>query len=471
MPDKYTNYAIQRNYQFETHDKNGNLTSNETEVEWRQRVSSEWTCSNLKAKSIAYIFHDKDINDDGTSKGLHVHGVISFTTGIPQSNAMMLSKCSSPQNCAGVKNKVSAYRYLIHVTNNAINECKHIYSPSDVVCLSADPNKPFNYAKAMSQSKSREDEKESLKMLDKCLEDVTLGKATLPEIEIYKKDTYDLRWSLSKWHKDKSKYAECEKEYMGLIDEYYQTHNRCLTTVYINGEGGSGKTTIADALALKFADKRGIHKVAAPGLKTTFDFAGTYHGEAVSVFNELSGDAFSPDQFCSIFDPKHAESVNSRNYDKPWFARYAIFTTSRCIEEFIYDMWLPFATKFTKLGYDKYFLKTHADWLAAYEKDVQIADKIRQVRRRFAIYVRIVDAELYIYIRNDAYNPRHIFIYDNYTPNEEPFALFATMPFNVNNPKDIDLAVDGICAAIPAYYKFNKYSITPSSTPPPSLKI
>ena len=77
---RFRRFDVQRNYQFETHDKNGNQTSDITESNWRVKVISEMrSLFDSGVVEVMYAFHDKDVNNDGTSKGLHVHMAVSYT--------------------------------------------------------------------------------------------------------------------------------------------------------------------------------------------------------------------------------------------------------------------------------------------------------------------------------------------------------------------------------------------------------
>lgn len=470
---RFRKYAIQRNYQYETHDADGNLTSNETESEWKARVIREFSdLESMKAVDIAYIFHDKDVNEDGTSKGLHVHAVITFKDSVPQSNAMKLSGCSSKQNCQGVKNKVGAYRYLIHITEKAINEGKHIYPVENVVTVSI-TDKPLIFRDAIKHKKTDEDEKDAETALIRCLRDVAEGKESVSSVRnMYVEDSFNVAWNLKLWYRQKSTFEQAEKEWLQSMQEWYQLHNRCLTNIYISGIGGIGKSTLAERLASSYADFRGVHKPASPGEKTTFDFAGDYHGELVTLFNEFTS-CFPVEQFLDIFDPIRATFVNSRNSDKIWFASYGIFTTSRSIEQFLWDIWTPYSKSKIKLTEAvRKKCKKDVDFHLAYERaNSEVADKIRQLRRRFAILVELENGYANVYYRDDAFNVPHIYFYDTPALAEEPFKLFKSVPFNVNDSKSIDLTIDAINATIAEYYSFNKLSITPDNVEKPLIDL
>lgn len=109
---KYRRFDVNRNYQFETHDDDGNQISDITEAEWREKVISEINdlFSNSCVTEVFYIFHDNDINDDGTSKGLHVHLVVTFADGKTQTSVVKLLMASSVHNCLPCDDYVDSCR-------------------------------------------------------------------------------------------------------------------------------------------------------------------------------------------------------------------------------------------------------------------------------------------------------------------------------------------------------------------------
>ena len=214
-PKRFRKFAGQRNYQYETHDANGNKVSNETEEEWRERVIREWSdLDGLGLSDNAFIFHDKDVNEDGTSKGLHAHCVATFKDGKSQSSAFKALGCSSMQNCKPViKSKVGAYRYLCHLTDEAMNQKKYIYDWHDVICLSADLERPLDYRDCISRYRGEKEEADREEGLNSMLVDVVCGRATLDNIrDIYANDNLGVGWSLSDWYKRKSTFEEAERE-------------------------------------------------------------------------------------------------------------------------------------------------------------------------------------------------------------------------------------------------------------------
>ena len=482
---RYRRFDVQRNYQFETHDADGNQISDITETEWRDKVISEISnlFSNSCVSEIFYIFHDKDINDDGTSKGLHVHLVVTFSDPKPQTAVLKLLIASSVHNCSPCDSYVDSLRYLIHVSESALNDMKHIYDVTDVHGWKIDDDGNVtattvqDFKEGMSRKNSKKARKEQKKTKDACAISVMSGDAIISEVrDIYLEDTHNVGLSAVDYLQDKSLYERASDEWLTMITEFYQSHACPLTSIYISGGGGTGKTTLANAIARHFCDAHGIHQVASPGRSTTFDFAGNYRGERVSIFNEFSS-AFPVEQFLSIFDPLNAMPVNSRNSDKLYFANYSIFTTSVPLEMFIYNLWLPYAKANSKvpISVRNNLIKNGSDeacWLSAYQRYLpQNDDKILQIRRRLPIRIQISDGFAGIYYLDKNFNSANSFAFSS--PSTSPYTIFRALPYDVNDLENIgrctDAVVNSVSEAIDFYYKVNGYK-NPSSFEKPSFE-
>lgn len=130
--------------------------------------------------------------------------------------------------------------------------------------------------------------------------------------------------------------------------------SRNLTTIYIAGGAAVGKSQLAKYLGRRLDYlKRGVHFCPAPAEDKTFDFVNMYHGEDVSVFNDIEPGAFQKREFFNVFDEHQTAPVSSRNNDKFWLAHYAIFTNSTPFEQFVNDL-----LKYSKGG-SKYFKKAN----------------------------------------------------------------------------------------------------------------
>lgn len=176
---KTHNYVMQRNYAYETQHEDSKYKGL-TEEEWRDKILEEWSWRNLKANYVVIIFHYKDKDKDtGQDKGLHVHGVGNFEQSLTQSEALKHSGCSSEIHCQPMKDKMKAYRYLLHISEKAIEDAKHIYGEDELIFSVADGRTYGleDYHKAISKKAPQSAEtKEARKLITKTIDDILAGK-------------------------------------------------------------------------------------------------------------------------------------------------------------------------------------------------------------------------------------------------------------------------------------------------------
>lgn len=133
------NYALQRNYEYDSHDENQQFNGLTIE-DWKKQILADWSPANLKANHVTIIFHNKDKDGNGIVKSIHAHAIANEEETMTQSNMMTHSKCSCEENCTPIKeeNLPKAYRYELHITEQAIKDKKHIYSEDELIFLVAD---------------------------------------------------------------------------------------------------------------------------------------------------------------------------------------------------------------------------------------------------------------------------------------------------------------------------------------------
>lgn len=472
---RYRKFDVQRSYYFETHDADGNLTSDMSEREWREKVDAEIAAMADTGQylEVLYAFHDADINTDGTPKGLHVHEVITCKDACTQTAAVKKFGASSVYNCQHTQDYAGSCQYLIHVSPSAINEMKTIYLPDKVKgwYLNAEGAVTPITVRAFQERMAKKDtvraRQEQKKVKNECAIDLMKGKTIISDVrECYEQDAKNVGLTYVDYLSEKRLFREASAEYLERVTEFYQSHPCPLTTIYISGGGGTGKTSLANAIADSVADAHGVHKVAAPGKSTTFDFAGNYKGERVSIFNELAP-AFPVEQWLSVFDSLNAMPVNSRHSDKLYFANWAIFTTSVPVEPFMYELWKPYArnTAIIPNSVRKQLIMsnaTEADWLRAYLQYLPPGDdKILQIRRRIPIQVTIDSGQVAISVLDKQYNSSDSFAFYSPKPGFEPYRYFRALPYDVRDLKNIDgqtdVLVKSVLEAVDYYYKLNGY--------------
>lgn len=471
---KHEKYFCQRNYAYES------ANTGESEAQWKVRVAEEWSLSyqrnnnSQNVKSITWIFHDRDIDiDTGNPKGLHAHAVIEMEShcGIDQNLAKKYFNCSSDANCEVVlsrKGLVESYRYLTHISQKAINERKTRYDATEVH-IEVDDTVEQEYKgvpRGLTEHYyffcTKKNEKEpdgkaerQQTALQKYETAIIRGQITADQaFDLIEANAADEGFTVTDALNAQSKFEQSEAVFRRRLQNYCCENDWCKTTIYVYGKGDKGKSTLVRAFGKAHSNKRGFHQVSAKGKQTTFDFADGYKCQEVSIANEVRGDYFTVEQFCDILDPKYAANANSRHTDKFYAPNYVLLNNSKPLEDFIFDLCMDEVAR----GARNY---TGGD----IGKIVMIStekDKIRQARRRFAIYCVIENNELTVYYRTNEYNPAEFFIDGKvYETGKEPFKKVGTVPFAPDDELVLWNCVDLIDEAIAEYYSVNAYPVNP----------
>lgn len=469
---KHEKFFAQRNYSYES------ATTNETEDQWKKRIELEWSLdyqrnnNSKNIKSIHWAFHPDDIDPEtGNPKGLHAHAVIEMEVhcGISQELAKKYFGCSSDANCEVIKTRkglVEAYRYLTHISQKAINEKKQRYTPEDVHIEVDDAVKqeysgtPRGLTECYYDMCTKKNEKEPDGRLERQATALQTYQTAIIRGQITADQAFDLiesdqaeeGFTVTDALKAQNTLEQAESVFFRRLQQHCCHSTWCKTTIYVFGQGDKGKSTLVRAFADRHSNRRGFHLVGAKGRQTTFDFADGYKGHTVSIANEVRGDYFSIEQFCDILDPKYAANANSRNTDKFYAPNYVLMNNSKPLETFISDLC------FSEIQATSTYKGNNIDLIIQGSPD---KDKIRQVRRRFAVYCTIINNTLTVFYRTNQYNPAEFFNDKAYTAGAEPFVKMGSMPFNPDDDAVIDKCVDLIDDAIAEYYTVNNYSVNP----------
>ena len=367
-------------------------------------------------------FHDKDPKVDETTgqvcveagkvvlKGIHVHTETYASNTISQSQIIQWLGLSRPENAigwSGVKHRTRWALYLTHSNPKDRADGKFEYDVSTVIVMNPHVADPVGWYRQLRAGKLPEDKAATDSARDEFLwvhaQAIGDGLETADDAvrlartdsEVAKK--LELGMDQSFWLRARNVFDKAADEFRRDCVHYYESHNRCLETVYVQAAGGLRKTDIARMRAerkLAAAGCRlGYQTIAAKGGGgLTFDPAGNYAGQPVAIANEFSLGAMGLDMFKDMFDPLHVPVVNSRNADKVWFPQQVILTTSNDLEEQIATLFLAWARKQRKKGAEVQGSgddgkMTSAEWEAFYLSRPDMADQIRQVRRRIPVLV------------------------------------------------------------------------------------
>lgn len=307
--------------------------------DWRKMIVDEWT--SYFSKNVlegAFIFHDRDVQPDtGDPVLIHVHGVIRYKDAKTQTAVMKHLGLTSLKNCQPVESYSAAYRYLIHVSDSALNGQKTIYNENELYVFNLD------FKKAMVNASDRKHKKADRAKIDDFVSGLHLavlrdGMTPDEARDVIFSEFGEDPNAIRAYVRERSVFARDALEYDRYRANQRKENGRSLLNTYIFGYGGIGKTVLARAMARLKQDSRGYHTVSQDSGKTTFDFLSLYRGERVSILDEITPTTFPFRQFNGVFDQDNYTGVSSRNDDKDWLADYAIFTQTMSFDMFRYNM-------------------------------------------------------------------------------------------------------------------------------------
>lgn len=271
------------------------------------QYKEHWNCDkaiawlNKIACDYIAVLHDKDLNDDGTPKGEHYHIAVKLK------DARTIEDIS--KNCEVEKQYIEFVdrfkdkcAYLFHLTKNArmdhkyeyngeaVISCKHI-SYEDIKKRSVDYD---------NQATHDEDIKQLLYKYGNC--------------EVSKSDVFK-SLSAVDYAKNALLFDKMKKY------RIMKVRTRNMQVLYISGNAGTGKTTLAKYIARTFNYD---YFVSGSGK----DFLDGYDKEECIILDDFRGDLLTKAELFKLCDNNTNSSVKSRFQNKDIsFCRLMIFTS------------------------------------------------------------------------------------------------------------------------------------------------
>ena len=284
---------------------------------WRDTLEA-----NLEAdpniKSWAYIVHDKDVNEDGTPKEPHVHIVLELVESRQYSTVGGYVGVPAQYVCA-IRQKVKVGKRMMSDIGGALAYLTHRNAPdryqyddSEVV---AKPGYDWQAVRAKSEMSMAE-----RKTFTHALEDIEKG--------IIRRYNLFQRVSMQMYLDHKIDFDRAF-EYREL--RLKSDSNRQIDVIYITGEAGSGKTTLAKHLC----SKRGLSYCVSGSSR---DPVQDYNGQDCLILDDLRPQTFDLSDLLKMLDNNTSSSVNSRYHDRWLEVQCIIITTVLSIDEFFRSM-------------------------------------------------------------------------------------------------------------------------------------
>lgn len=364
-----------------------------TKDEWRAMIVEEYEAVANKSTCewLLFCFHDKDVDEQGLPKPLHVHFIVKFKAGRTTS-AVMSDFCgTNPRvdNCKWVDARKGGYkslaRYMTHHSESAYNKRKTWYHHSDVYAYGID------YLELIKSGNAKKADTRDMKdSAEELLTTVAKGEMTKTMAVM----EFEERHGSLAAVEYTSKFDIAEKNFAARKTEELKKRNLDGTwlrkTTFIYGPGESGKSRTALYMAEKYADNFGVHNVAGGGGRNiTTDLVDGYKNEMSAVIDDVESASFSSREFFKMFDRDNWAISKSRNSNKPWFPEKVFMSTDEELGYFFIKLIFYSSTAYQKKTGDmKYF---NADDLKGREElngREQTIEQIRMIARRVQNYVK-----------------------------------------------------------------------------------
>jgi len=240
-------------------------------------------CKNWSViKDYAYIKHDRDLNEDGTTVESHIHLMLRFNCAVPTSAILKkLEGVCEVQHLQRMKSWNAAMAYLCHDNKPE----KYQYDHCNVVSN-------FDWEKDAEKGVS------GYKRLDLIISQIDTGICKRYNITDYVTVQEYTRW------KTKIDNAFSYRD-VKLLNEV----NRIMDVVYIWGDSGTGKTTYAK----KCAEDRKLSMFISSGGS---DFLDGYNGQECIILDDFRGSTAPLNVILKLLDNNTCSSVPSRYRNK-----------------------------------------------------------------------------------------------------------------------------------------------------------
>lgn len=281
---------------------------------WRDELEKNLSANRDIIKSWAYILHDKDLDENGNLKKPHIHLVLSlqesrqYTTiagyfGVP------------PQFVSSIKQHIrkgsrtfadigGALNYLTH--RNAKD--KYQYDDSEVVAMPG-----YNWQAERTKSEMAQAE---WRTYSKLLKDIEDGKVR--RFNLYQSVTMTTYIE----HR-----AEIERAFQYREGQLLQNTDRKIEVIFITGEAGTGKTSLAKYLC----KKRELSCCISGSSRDPFQ---NYGGQDAIILDDLRPETLPLSDLLKILDNHTASAASARYRDKTLEVSVIIITTVLSIEHF-----------------------------------------------------------------------------------------------------------------------------------------
>ena len=307
----------------------------------------------LKPKLYGVALHDKDIDDNRQPIEPHIHAMLSFDNA-RSLNSVARQFGDKPQYVQAWRgNRNNGFAYLCHRTADAKD--KYQYNPKDIIAN-------FDYPNLLKQISAEVTNRNSkgIKLLLDLLYNGTITKAELEE-----------QLTGSQYGRYKNQIENVYAKRLQNEAEQFQQkmieQNKPVKVLWIYGESGTGKTSLAKEYAEKAKQKYFV-------TGSSRDIFQNYNGEHTLIMDELRPKDIEYHDLLRILDPFSQDKVApSRYHDKVLACDLIIITTP----------FNPLIFYIEIFGYDRYSNLFVTDRIDSFEQLLRRISLIIQVDENY----------------------------------------------------------------------------------------
>lgn len=354
--DRKRKFFGQISYEYEK-----NADPNLTEDDFKKSIDAriKAICQN-DGDVYYYIFHDKDKKEDGSPKPLHAHFIILFVHAHSYQSVYKSLQISRKENLEFVRSSIKSCRYLTHRNERNMAEGKFPYNVDEV--FQSSNGDYINSIMGEIKNHSKEQSDDGLEVDDYCLElSYQISSEGLLPLEAKENlfEQFTQRTAQKAWNQNKRQFEENRQEYIQKEFERMSRGERNHNSIYIQGDGNSGKSFLARLIAEQH-DRLGAH---TPSInKKRFDLGSGYKGQKTMIINEFDASCgMAYRELFQILEPDSANQLSSRFKDAYIINDLTIMTNSEKYWDWV-DDWFPTKKEYHQLMRRiRYIIKMYHD--------------------------------------------------------------------------------------------------------------
>lgn len=311
-------------------------------------IAKRLEAADIKTKYIATIMHDSDTLEvwnpktavyDLEPKENHYHSVIKFETRVDLDKVAKAIGDGFQNFEKPNKGRYAEENMLAYLTHSK-SPSKWYYSPDEVYTLGVigavkvhNPEADGSYKRYYNEHKSAwdkfratrkvEEHKVSVNQIKEMVLNFKISREALflnPEyFDVYTTDMSTI---------DKAFQARLERRFYQLKQEF-DSGKFDLTTIYIHGDSGKGKTTAANTICQELINRG--EEVYSAGSANPFD---DYTGESVVVIDDVKLNTLTPDEWLRLLDPINFSPLSARYKNKKKAMKTVIITGIQDVREY-----------------------------------------------------------------------------------------------------------------------------------------